>query len=477
MNARPFIHDDFLLESEPARRLYHEVAEHLPIIDYHCHLPPRQVAEDHRFANLAEIWLAGDHYKWRAMRAAGVEERFITGDASDWEKFETWARTVPRLLRNPLYHWTHLELRRPLGITDRLLGPDTAAGIWEECNARLAGPGFSCRGILERMNVALVVTTDDPVDDLAHHRRAAADPGLRVRMLPAWRPDRGMAVEDPAAFNAWLDRLAAAADVEIRDFDSYRAALQRRHAYFHEHGCRISDHGLETMYAEDFTRPRIEAIFGRLRAGQSVAPADIAAFKSAMLYEFAVMDHERGWVQQYHIGARRNNNSRMFAALGPDSGFDSIGDLPLADALNRFLDRLDREDRLARTIVYNLNPRDNAVVATAIGNFQGGGVPGKLQFGSAWWFLDQLDGMTRQIEDLSQLGLLSRFVGMLTDSRSFLSYTRHEYFRRLLCNILGQDMVRGLIPPDFELVAGMVRDICHDNAVRYFGFDLPPAAA
>ncbi len=476
MNPGPFIHDDFLLDSVPARRLFHEVAEDLPIIDYHCHLPPRQIAEDHRFANLTEIWLAGDHYKWRAMRTDGVDERYITGNASDWEKFEKWAATVPRLLRNPLYHWTHLELRRPFGITDRLLGPATARGIWEECNARLAEPGFSCRGILDRMNVALVVTTDDPVDDLAFHRRAAADPTLRVRMLPAWRPDRGMAVEDPAAFNAWLDRLAAAADVEIRDFDSYRAALARRHAFFHERGCRISDHGVDTMYAEDYTPSQIDAIFQRLRAGRAVAPAEIAKFKSAMLYEFAVMDHQRGWVQQYHIGARRNNNSRMFAALGPDTGFDSIGDLPLADALNRFLDRLDREDRLTRTILYNLNPRDNAVIATAIGNFQGGGVPGKLQFGSAWWFLDQLDGMTRQIEDLSQLGLLSRFVGMLTDSRSFLSYTRHEYFRRLLCHILGRDMERGLIPADFELVGGMVRDICHDNAVRYFGFDLLPAA-
>ncbi|NLX21709.1 MAG: glucuronate isomerase [Phycisphaerae bacterium] len=468
-----FITEDFLLETEAAKRLYHEFARDLPIIDYHCHLPPDQVARDHRFRNLAEIWLGGDHYKWRAMRTNGVPERYCTGDAPDYEKFAKWAETVPRLLRNPLYHWTHLELKRPFGISDRLLNPQTARSIWDECNAKLQQPDFSARGIMRQMNVVLVCTTDDPTDSLEHHQAVAGDASFGIRMLPTWRPDKGMAVEDVPAFNAWLDRLAQAADVDIRDFAGYLDALRRRHDFFHACGCRLSDHGLDTAYADNYTATEIDAIFKKLRTRAAVSPVEARQFKSAMLYEFGIMDHAKNWTQQFHIGPMRNCNSRLFARLGPDTGFDSIGDLEIASPLARMLDRLDRTDQLARTILYNLNPRDNAVLATMIGNFQDGTLPGKLQFGSAWWFLDQLDGMTQQIETLSQMGLLSRFVGMLTDSRSFLSYTRHEYFRRLLCNILGGDMTRGLVPHDLALVGGMVADICYHNAASYLGFKLP----
>jgi len=464
-----FLTEDFLLQNASAVRLYHEFARPMPIVDYHCHLPPAQIAEDHRFANLAEIWLHGDHYKWRAMRANGVPERFCTGDASDWEKFEKWAETVPKTLRNPLYHWTHLELKRPFGIADRLLGPETARGIWDECNAKLAQPDFSCRGIMRQMNVVLVCTTDDPVDALAHHAAIAEDRGFPIQVLPTFRPDKAMAAESPEALNAWVDRLAAAADAEIRDFPSYLDAIRRRHDFFHARGCRLSDHGVEIMCAADYTEAEIRALFAKLRSGQSLDGDGVLKFKSAMLYELAVMDHAKGWTQQFHLGALRNNNSRMFAAIGPDTGFDSMGDAPVARPLARFLDRLEREGRLAKTILYNLNPADNDVLATMIGNFQDGSVPGKMQFGSGWWFLDQKDGMERQINSLSNQGLLSRFVGMVTDSRSFLSYTRHEYFRRILCNLLGTEMQQGLLPNDFGLIGPMVRDICYGNAARYFG--------
>jgi len=468
--SKPFIHDDFLLETRRARELYHSFAERLPIIDYHCHLSPKDIAEDRRFGNLTRIWLAGDHYKWRAMRAAGVAERFITGDASDREKFLKWAETVPKTLRNPLYHWTHLELARVFGITDRLLGPATAEAVWEKCNAGLAHPDFSARGILRRMNVEVVCTTDDPVDDLAYHKILADAPGLPFRVYPAFRPDKAMAAEHPAAFRAYVESLERAAGRDIGKFDDFLASLRARHDYFHAAGCRLSDHGLEKLYADGYGEREVRETFDALRAGKAVSPAAASGFKSAMLHEFAVMDSEKGWAQQFHLGALRNVNARLTRLLGPDTGFDSIGDFEVARPLARFLGRLDADGRLARTIVYSVNPRDNEVLATMIGNFQDGSVPGKMQFGAAWWFLDQLDGMTKQIEALSTMGLLSRFVGMLTDSRSFLSYPRHEYFRRLLCNILGRDMERGLVPDDTELVGGMVRDICHDNAERYFGF-------
>ncbi len=469
-----FITEDFLLESATARRLFHEYSKDMPIVDYHCHLPPEQVAADHRFENMAQIWLYGDHYKWRAMRANGVPERFCTGDATDWEKFEKWAETVPKTLRNPLYHWTHMELKRPFGISDRLFGPDTARGIWDECNEKLGSPEFSCRGIMRQMNVVLVCTTDDPTDSLEHHKAVADDDSFDIQMLPAWRPDKGMAIENPAEFNAWIDKLESASGVDIDSFDSYLAALRRRHDYFHSMGCRLSDHGLDTIYAEDYTESEIKRIFADLRAGSEVGPDDALKFKSAMLYEFGVMDYEKEWTQQFHLGARRNNNTRMFEKLGPDTGFDSMGDWHVADPLGRLLDRLDLHDQLAKTILYNLNPSDNAVLVTMAGNFQDGRTAGKMQYGSGWWHLDQRDGMLRQMEDLSMMGLLSRFVGMLTDSRSFLSYPRHEYFRRILCNLLGSDMERGLIPNDIELVGEMVRDISYRNAARYFGFDLDP---
>jgi glucuronate isomerase len=467
-----FIPEDFLLETEQARRLYHGFAHDLPIIDYHTHLPPEQIAADHRFADMAEIWLAEDHYKWRAMRANGVGEHLITGDAPSWEKFEAWAATVPRLLGNSLHHWTHLELTRFFGV-DRLLGPDTARKVWAECNALLARPELSCRGIMRRMGVALVCTTDDPVDSLEHHRAIADDASFDIPVLPTWRPDRAMAVDDPKAFNAWVDRLAEAADVDVRDFDSLVGALRRRHAFFHEHGCRLADHGLGTVPAEEFTEAEVKGIFERVRGGQTLTGKQIRVFQSALLVELGIMNHERGWTQQLHIGPLRNVRTRMFEALGPDSGFDSMGDAEVARPLARFLDRLDRSGQLTRTILYHHNPKDSAVILVLAGSFQEGPRPGKIQVGPPWWFLDQRDGIERQIETLSQLGLLSRFVGMVTDSRSFLSFTRHGYFRRILCNALGRDMARGLIPDDIETVGEMVRDICHGNAVRQFGFKLP----
>ncbi len=471
MNNTVFLTDDFLLETKAARELYHSYARDLPIIDYHCHLPSHQVSEDTRFENMTQIWLAGDHYKWRAMRSNGVEELYCTGDASDWEKFQSWAATVPHTLRNPLYHWTHLELRRPFGIFDRVLNAETSEGIWKECNEKLAQPEFSARGIMKQMNVEIVCTTDDPTDDLRHHRAVAADKSFPVGMFPTFRPDKGMAVENASGFNEWVDALAAAADMDISDYKDYLEALRKRHAFFHEVGCRLSDHGIETVYAEDYTESAIKKAFEQVRSGSELDNEQIAQFKSAMLYEFGLMDHERGWVQQLHLGAIRNNNTRLFERLGPDTGFDSIGDFEVARPLSTFLDRLDRTNQLPKTILYNLNPRDNELLATMIGNFQDGSVPGKMQFGSGWWFLDQKSGMERQIDALSNLGLLSRFVGMLTDSRSFLSYTRHEYFRRILCNIVGRDIENGLIPRDYELVGEMVRAVCHDNAASYFGFD------
>ena len=466
----PFLDDNFLLSTRQAQELYHGYAERLPVIDYHCHLSPGDIAGNRRFDNLTQIWLQGDHYKWRAMRTCGVEERFITGDSSDWEKFERWAATVPRTLRNPLYHWTHLELKRPFGIQDRLLNPSTARSIWEICNAKLAQPDYSTRGILRQMNVEVVCTTDDPVDSLEYHAKMRNDPDLAVRVIPAFRPDKAMAVDEPARFLSYVNSLAQAADAEIMRFDDFLAALRKQHDFFHQNGCRLSDHGIESMYAEEYTDHDVRTAFDRLLAGKTLKQIEILQFKSAMLYEFALMDWEKGWTQQFHLGALRNTNSRMVRTLGPDTGYDSIGDFELARPLAKFLDRLDTGDRLAKTILYNLNPRDNELMASMIGNFQDGTIPGKVQYGAAWWFLDQMDGMKKQMEALSNMGLLSQFVGMVTDSRSFLSYPRHEYFRRLLCRILGEDMQRGLLPDDMELVGKMVSDISYFNAKRYFGF-------
>jgi len=470
-----FITKDFLLKTKRAQALYHDYAKDQPIVDYHNHLPPDEIAADRRFDNLAQVWLHGDHYKWRAMRTNGVAERFCTGDASDREKFQAWAATVPKCLRNPLYHWTHLELKRPFGISDRLLNPETAASVWEDANALLATKDFGVRGIIEQMNVRVLCTTDDPVDSLDHHL-AIRKSGWKVQVRPTWRPDKGMAVDEPTAFNAWLDRLGAAANVDIRDHSSYLDALRRRHEFFHAAGCRLSDHGLDTVYAEPYTEAQVAAVFAKVRAGQAPTKAESDQFKSAMLYEWALMDHAKGWVQQFHIGALRNNNQRLFTALGPDNGFDSIGDANYAAPLARFLNRLDTTDQLAKTILYNLNPRDNEVLATMIGNFQDGSVAGKLQFGSGWWFLDQKHGIETQLEALSNLSLLSRSIGMLTDSRSFLSFTRHEYFRRTLCNLLGDEMEAGLLPDELELIGEMVTDISYRNAANYFDFGLAEPA-
>ena len=470
--SRAFLDEDFLLSTETSRRLYHEYAEGLPIFDYHCHLPVREIAENRRFENLSRIWLAGDHYKWRAMRAQGIEERRITGEASDWEKFQAWALTVPSTVRNPLYHWTHMELKDPFGITETLLSPATARGIYDQANELLSGEAFRARSLLAHFGVKVLCTTDDPTDDLAHHRLLAEEflqGAFGVRVLPAFRPDRVMAVESPKEFISWVVRLEKAADLLIGDYAALLEALRRRHRFFHEQGCRLSDHGLEQPYAAEYTDGEAAAVFGKLRSGGRVTPEEALKFKSALMFELAVMDAEAGWTQQFHFGALRNNSSRMLAALGPDTGFDAIGDFEIARPLVRFFDRLDREGRLARSIVYVLNPRDNEMVASVLGSFQDGSVPGKMQFGSAWWFNDQLDGMTRQIEALSNLGLLARFVGMLTDSRSFLSYPRHAYFRRLLCELFGRDVEAGLLPKDLPHLGGIVRDIAWGNAVRYFG--------
>ena len=470
-----FITENFLLQTDKAAQLYHEYARDLPIIDFHCHLPPQQIAADHKFENLTQAWLYGDHYKWRAMRAAGVSEQYCTGDATDREKFQKWAETVPMTLRNPLYDWTHLELKRPFGISDRLLGPATAESIWSETEAMLAEDEFSCRGIMRRMNVALVCTTDDPTDSLEHHAVIGADASFPIKVLPTFRPDKAAAVQAPESFNAWVDRLAEVSNVDIKDdYDTYLDTIHQRHDFFHSMGCRLSDHGIETLFSENYTDSEINTIFRRIRRGNILRPKEILKFKSAMLYEFAVMDHEKGWTQQYHLGALRNNNTRFFNLVGPDAGFDSIGDWELARAMSKFLDRLDFDDRLAKTIFYNINPADNDVIAAMLGSFQDGSTPGKMQLGSAWWFLDQKDGMTRQIETLSNQGLLSLFVGMLTDSRSFLSYPRHEYFRRILCNLLGGEIEQGLLPDDIGLIGAMVQNICYHNAAKYFGFDIEP---
>ena len=467
--------DDFLLETDTARDLYRNFAAPQPIIDYHCHLPPQHIASNHAFRSITEVWLDGDHYKWRAMRSNGVAERLCTGDASDFEKFSAWAATVPKTLRNPLFHWTQLELKKPFGIR-QLLNERSARDIFDACNAQLAGPSFHARGLLEQFKVAIVCTTDDPADSLEHHRAYAKNPDSeRVRMYPTFRPDRALRVENPVEYNAYLDSLEAASGRSIGSYDQLLSALSGRHQAFHELGCRASDHGLDTLYADDVTPAEAAATFARVRVGEAVSPAAALGFKSALLHELALLDHERGWVQQFHLGAMRNNNTRLFRSLGPDTGFDSIGDFPIAAATAKFLDRLDIDNRLAKTILYNSNPRDNEALATLIGSFQDGSVPGKMQFGSGWWFLDQLDGMERQLNALSSLGLLSRFVGMLTDSRSFLSYSRHEYFRRLLCNLLGNDVRRGLLPNDRALLGELVSDLCFHNANAYLGLTLPAA--
>ncbi len=460
----PFIHDDFLLTTPAARRLYHEHAANAPILDFHCHLPPKDIAENRRFGNLFEIWLEGDHYKWRAMRAAGFDERYATGDAEPYEKFLAWARTVPQTLRNPLYHWTHLELKRYFDIDD-LLDETTAPSIWEHANQRLATDELTAHGILKKFHVKALCTTDDPIDDLAYHT-AIASSGLETKVFPAFRPDKALGVGHAEAFNAWVDKLAAVANVEIRNLNSFLDALKQRHDFFHQMGCRISDHGLATCLATACPEAAANGIFAKARDGHAVGPEEQKLFGSYMMLFFGRLDAEKGWTKQLHFGARRDANTRRFRELGPDTGFDSIGDWPQIDALGAYLDRLDQEGALPRMILYNLNPADNYAVTTLMGCFQDGSIPGKIQFGSGWWHLDQKEGMEWQINALSNTGLLSRFVGMLTDSRSFLSYPRHEYFRRVLCNLLGRDIENGEIP-DTPSVGTMVENICYHNANDY----------
>jgi glucuronate isomerase len=469
---REFLDDDFLLTSDTARTLYHSHAAAMPIYDYHCHLPVRDIAEDTRFANLTQAWLAGDHYKWRAMRTNGVDERFCTGDAADAEKFKAWARTVPRCLGNPLYHWTHLELKRYFGISGIQLNEQTAERIYRIASEKLTSPEYSVRNLLRMQNVKLVCTTEDPLDDLGWHERIRREEGMDIAVHTAWRPDKAMAGENVAALNKWIDGLAALVDVDIDNFTDFVEALDRRHQQFHDQGCRLSDHGLEHCYAAEYSSADTERIFGTLRQGKELSAESQFKFKSAVLFELALMDHRRGWVQQFHLGALRNNNTRLLTALGPDTGFDSIGDWHQAQSLSHFLDRLDSRNRLPKTVLYNLNPADNAVLATMIGNYQDGSVAGKMQFGAAWWFLDQKHGMEEHLKVLSSLGLLSRFVGMLTDSRSFLSYPRHEYFRRLLCNFLGRQVDHGELPRDMGLLGTVVEDICFNNAKDYFPMEI-----
>ncbi len=465
---KQFMDDNFLLQTKTAELLYHEHAKKLPIIDYHCHLIPQEVGDDKQYENLTQAWLYGDHYKWRGMRSNGIDEKYCTGDASDYEKFEKWAETVPMTLRNPLYHWTHLELRRYFGINE-ILNPSTAEKIYNQASSMLQTKEYSVRGLMRMMKVEVVCTTDDPIDDLEYHRKIKED-GFEIKILPAWRPDKAMAVENALVYNQYLDKLAGVSGIDINSFHSLLDALKKRHDFFNDSGCRLSDHGLENFYAEPYTQGEVDAIFMKVRSGNDLTGIEVLKIKSALLYEFALLDHARGWTQQFHIGAMRNNNTRLFRKLGPDTGFDSIGDYSVATPMSRFLDKLDTDNKLAKTILYNLNPGDNEVLATMLGNFQDGSVPGKIQLGSGWWFLDQKDGMEQQINALSRLGLLSRFVGMLTDSRSLLSYPRHEYFRRILCNLLGNDVENGEIPNDKALLGKMVEDICYYNAKNYFNF-------
>ena len=468
-----YIHKDFLLGNDTARELYHSSAEGLPIIDYHCHLSPAQIAENIQFKDITQLWLvdghAGDHYKWRAMRGNGVPEEYITGGRTSWEKFAKWAETVQYAMRNPLYHWSHLELSRVFGI-DKVLNPQTAREIFEECNAMLATPAFRGQELIRKFNVETLCTTDDPVDDLRYHAQIASRP-FGVKVLPAWRPDRLNAIENVEGFKAYISRLAEVSGLPISNYDQLLQALQVRHDFFASMGCKLSDHGLDTFFAEDCTASEIDTIFKSALSGRRPDKVQADKFRSAILLDLAEMDAEAGWAQQFHIGPLRNNNSKMFAAIGPDTGFDAIGDWSCAQAGHRFFDRLASRDALAKTILYNLNPKDTEVLAVMAYTFNDGSVPGKMQLGSGWWFLDQEDGMRKQLNALSALGLLSRFVGMLTDSRSFISYPRHEYFRRILCNLIGEDVERGALPAsELPFIHKMVKDISYYNAKNYFDF-------
>lgn len=468
--VKNFLNEDFLLETKTAEKLYHDFAKQMPIIDYHCHLPPDQIAADKQFDNLTQIWLYGDHYKWRAMRTNGVNESYCTGDKPDYEKFEKWAETVPYTMRNPLYHWTHLELQRYFDVHE-ILNKESAKKIYDECTSKLQTKDYSVRNLMRKMNVKMVCTTDDPVDSLEYHKKIKED-GFEIPVLPAWRPDNAMNVSNPEAFISYVKKVEAASNISISNFETYLEALKNRHDFFASMGCTVSDHGLEQVYAEGYTVEEIKSIFDKIYSGKELSIKKQNKFRSAMLIIFGELDHEKGWVQQYHLGAIRNNNLKAMRELGPDTGWDSIGDYSQAKALSKMMGTLINRNKLTKTILYNLNPADNELFATMIGNFNDGSAPGKIQWGSGWWFLDQKDGMTKQMNALSNMGLLSRFVGMLTDSRSFLSYPRHEYFRRILCNLFGNDIENGELPNDIGWVGQVIQDICFNNANEYFGFKL-----
>lgn len=467
---KQFLDDNFVLQNETAQYLFHQHAKHLPIIDYHCHLDPKMIAEDYQFDNLGEIWLGGDHYKWRALRANGVDESYITGkDTDDWQKFEKWAEAVPYTMRNPLYHWTHLELKTAFGIT-KLLKPETAQEIYAECTSKLRTPEFSARNLMRHYKVEVVCTTDDPSDSLEYHL-ALKKEGFEIKVLPTWRPDKAMAVENPKTYRAYIEKLSEVSGVAISSFSDLISALRKRHDFFAGVGCRLSDHGIEEFYADDYNQSEIDNIFSKVYDGKELDGIEIRKFKSAMLYEGAIMDWKKGWTQQFHYGVVRNNSSRLLWKVGVDAGGDSISDSTVAKSMAKFLNSLDKDDKLTKTIIYNLNPRDNDLVATMIGNFQDGSVAGKIQFGSGWWFLDQKNGMEAQMNSLSNQGLLSRFVGMLTDSRSFLSYPRHEYFRRILCNMIGKDVEEGLLPAsELAFLGKLVENVSYYNAKNFFKF-------
>jgi len=465
---KKFLDEDFLLNNETARILYHDYAKQMPIIDYHCHLPQQQIAENKNFENLTQAWLYGDHYKWRAMRANGVDEQFCTGNASDASKFQQWAATVPYTLRNPLYHWTHLELQRYFGVHD-ILNPDSATAIFDTCSEKLRSPEYSTKNLIRKMNVATICTTDDPADDLAYHLQLKND-GFEVPVLPAFRPDNAMEVSNAARFNAYVGKLEKVSDTVITTYKDFLDVIKKRHDFFAAMGCSVSDHGLEQLYAEEFTETEIAQLFFTIRSGKELNEQEQIKFKSAMLLYFAELDWEKGWIQQFHLGALRNNNSRRLRELGPDTGWDSIGDFSQGRALSAFLRKLDDQNKLAKTILYNLNPADNELMATMTGNFNDGSIKGKIQFGSGWWFLDQKDGMTKQLNALSNMGLISRFVGMLTDSRSFLSYPRHEYFRRIVCNLFGTEIENGELPADLPWIGKIIQDISYKNAREYFNW-------
>ncbi len=468
-SIKPFMDKDFLLTTATARHLYHNHAAKMPIIDYHCHLSPQMIADDYRFRTITELWLGGDHYKWRAMRANGIDERYITGDADDWEKFQKWAETVPYTFRNPLYHWTHLELQTAFGITETL-NPESARRIYDICNEKLAVNGMSARGLMKRYGVQVVCTTDDPIDTLEHHRRIRQS-GFEIKVLPTWRPDKAMAVHDSASYRNYIDLLGKSSGIEIKTYAQLLEALRIRHDFFANEGCKVADHGVSAFPWAECSEAEATTLFQRIISGNELNTQEIAKLQTAIMLELCRMNHAKGWVQQFHFGPLRNVNTRMFRQLGADTGFDTIGDYNNGQALARFLDALDVDNQLAKTILYNINPSENAVIAAMAANFQDGSVAGKIQFGSGWWFNDQIDGMEQQMNALSLQGLLSRFVGMLTDSRSFVSYPRHEYFRRILCNLIGKDVENGLIPAsEMPRVEAMIEDICYYNAKRYFNF-------